>query len=55
MIGWREQKNILKIMKVNKALLQGGVRDFPKPGLWLLAQAPKKKALQKIFWRQLNE
>jgi len=38
----------LKIREVNKALLQGGVRDSPKPELWLLAQAFKRKGLIKI-------
>jgi len=32
---------------LNNALLQGGVRDFPKPELWLLAQAFKRKGLYK--------
>ena len=32
---------------LNKALLQGGARDFPKPELWLLVQAPKQKGLIK--------
>ena len=34
-------------MKVYNALLQGEARDFPKPGLWLLAQEPKQGGLIK--------
>lgn len=38
---------LLRIGEVNKALLQGEVGNFPKPGLWLPAQAPKQKGLIK--------
>jgi len=39
--------------RVNKALLQGGARGFPKPELCLLTQAPKQKGLLKKNRRRL--